>query len=137
MRAVLDVNVLVSAVLSPQGPPARIVARWLAGEFELVVSEQLLLELERTLAYPKLRERISQSDAAGLVELLRGIAEVAADPPVPPDRSSDPGDDYLLALGESTRALVVSGDAHLLELGESLPIVSPRAFLARPEAASD
>lgn len=38
MRAVLDPNVLVSALLSPTGTPARIVLAWAEGRFELVVS---------------------------------------------------------------------------------------------------
>lgn len=136
MRAVLDVNVLVSAVLTPHGPPARVLARWLAGEFELVVSEHLLLELERTLAYPKLRARVSATDAAELVALLRQAAIVAADPSAPPRRSSDPDDDYLLALAEDAKALLVSGDGHLLEAGEGLPILNPRDFLAQLDSAS-
>ena len=39
MRAILDVNVLVSAVLSPAGRSAALVLRWLGGEFELVTSD--------------------------------------------------------------------------------------------------
>ena len=51
MRAVLDPNILIAALLSPGGAPAQIVSRWLGGEFELVVSEALLSALERALAY--------------------------------------------------------------------------------------
>ncbi len=47
MRALLDVNILISALLSRRGGPAQLLTRWLAGEFELVVSEALLSELER------------------------------------------------------------------------------------------
>jgi predicted nucleic acid-binding protein len=44
-------------------------------------------------------------------------------------RSADPGDDYLLALAESEKAIVASGDRHLLELADRFPIRSPRGFL--------
>jgi predicted nucleic acid-binding protein len=47
VRAVLDPNIAIAALLSQQGAPAQIVSRWHDGEFELVVSEQLLAELER------------------------------------------------------------------------------------------
>ena len=47
MIITLDANILIAAVLSRSGPPAQIVARWPAGEFELVVSESLLDEVER------------------------------------------------------------------------------------------
>ena len=134
MRAVLDPNVLIAAVLSRSGAPAQIVSRWLGGEFELVVSESLLAELERALAYPKLRSRVSPSEAAELVALLAHSAVVAPDPRAPVRRSSDPGDDYLLALAESERAVLVSGDRHLVELGGNLPVETPRAFLEALEA---
>ena len=128
MRAVLDANILISALLSRSGSPAQIVARWLAGEFELVVSEVLLAELERAFAYPKLRSRLAAADAAQFVALLRSAAVLAPDRPNPPRRSPDPGDDYLLALAEGQKALLVSGDHHLLGLVDRFPVRSPRAF---------
>ena len=129
MRAVLDPNILIAALLSPTGAPAQLVGRWLGGEFELVVSEALLAELERTLAYPKLRRRVTADETAELVGLLRDGAILTSDPPHPPHRSSDPGDDYLLALAERERAVLVSGDQHLLALSDQLPIQTARAFL--------
>ena len=47
MRAVLDPNVLISALLAPKGAPGQVLAKWVIGEFELVVSPLLLAELER------------------------------------------------------------------------------------------
>jgi len=118
VRAVLDPNVLISALLSPNGVPAQLVSRWLEGDFELVVSERLLAELNRALRYPKLRDRIRRPEAAAFVALLEATGVVASDVSRPPRRSADPGDDYL-----------VSGDAHLVELADRLPVRSPRAFL--------
>ncbi len=129
MRAVLDPNILIAALLSPTGAPGQLVGRWLAGEFELVVSEALLAELERALAYPKLRRRVSAEEAAELGALLRDGAILAPDPANPPRRSSDPGDDYLPALAESERAVLVSGDHHLLALANEFPIHTARALL--------
>ncbi len=129
MRAVLDPTILIAALISSSGTPARIVQRWLGGDFELVVSETLLRELERALAYPKLRGRISEEEADEFLTLLRRAAIVAPDPPSPPRRSADAGDDYLIALAETELALLVSGDRHLLALAAQLPIKSTRAFL--------
>ena len=133
MRAVLDPNILISALLSRSGASAQVVRRWLAGEFELVVSELLLAELERALAYPKLRARIAAVDAAEFAALLRNGSIVAPDRPDAPRRSSDPGDDYLLALAEAQSALLVSGDRHLLGLADRFPIHTPRSFLEELE----
>lgn len=120
-------------MLAPTGAPAQIVAGWLAGEFELVVSNLLLAELEQALAYPKLRQRVARADVEELLGLLRDAALVGLDSPTPPRRSPDPGDDYLLALAESENALLVSGDQHLLAVADRFPIRTPRAFLAALE----
>jgi putative PIN family toxin of toxin-antitoxin system len=138
VRAVLDPNVIISALLSPDGAPAQALLAWLRGEFELVVSPLLLAELERALAYPKLRKRIEPQDAHHIIELLSSSANSAADPEEAPRvRSRDPGDDYLIALASSSSALLVSGDGHLLELDKALPILSPARFLERLALGDD
>jgi uncharacterized protein len=129
VRAVLDPNVLIAALLSRTGAPAQIVSRWLAGAFELVVSEALLAELARALRYSKIRERIAEGEASAFVELLRETGRLAPDAEPPARRSVDPGDDYFLALAKAERAVLVSGDQHLLTLAGELPIFTPRAFL--------
>jgi len=130
LRFVLDVNVLISGLLSRDGTPARLLEHWLEGHFELVVSERLLEELARTLREPKLSKRISEDEAAQFVTLLSELAEVAADPAgAPPARSADPDDDYLIALAAAERARLVSGDSHLLALTETIPVLAPRAAL--------
>jgi uncharacterized protein len=130
LRAVLDPNVLISALLSPMGAPARVLRAWIDGAFELILSPLLLAELDRALAYPKLRRRISPDDAARFVDWLRRTATLADDPDGPaPLHSPDPGDDYLLVLATSQAAALVSGDGHLLSLDTALPIYPPAAFL--------
>ena len=129
MRAVVDPNILIAALLTPNGAPAQIVSRWLDGEFELVVSEMLLAELERALADPKSRAPITSADTDEFVALLLRRAGVATDPSVAPSRSKDPGDDYLLALAESERAVLVSGDRHVLDLANEFPIRAAREWL--------
>ena len=104
-------------------------AKWPAGEFDVVVSPALLEELERAFGYPKLRKRMTTTNAVAFVAIVREAADIVDDPPAPPMRSPDPGDDYLLALAEQTGAVLVSGDRHLLGLASTLPVRTPRAFL--------
>ncbi len=132
MRAVLDPNIIISALLSPGGSPARVLRAWIDGRYELIVSPLLLAELGRALAYPKLRKRIDAEDARAVVAWLSGPGTLAADPDGPPPMPSpDPDDDYLITLAAAQAALLVSGDAHLLGLASHLPILSATAFLAR------
>jgi putative PIN family toxin of toxin-antitoxin system len=130
MRAVLDPNVLVSAVISPGGPPANVLRAWLEGRFDLVVSPQLLDELERALGYPKLRKHVRAEQAGALISLLRREAISTDDPSRAPNaQSSDPGDHYLLALAEQERCVLVSGDRDVLAVKGPLPVLSPAEFL--------
>jgi putative PIN family toxin of toxin-antitoxin system len=130
VRAVLDTNVVISAVLSPNGAPARVMQAWLGGGFELVASEMLLEELGRALRYSKLARRIDPDSASELVAIVRAGAVLIVDPAGSvPARSPDPGDDYLIALAVAARAVIVSGDNHLLSLRGEIPVYSPAEFL--------
>jgi predicted nucleic acid-binding protein len=104
---------------------------WQAGEFDLVISPNLLAELRRALAYPKLARLVPSPDADAFVAWIARSAVVAADPDGPPPiRSADPGDDYLLALAAAEHAILVSGDGHLTSLAGEFPIRTPVDFLA-------
>lgn len=137
MRAVLDVNVLISALLSPGGAPARALLAWREGRYELVVSPRLLTELERALAYPQIARRLPAGRSADVLALIAHEAAIADDPPDPRPQSRDPDDDYPLALAQDRRALLVSGDADLLALADRLPVFSPSAFLGWLEQHAD
>jgi putative PIN family toxin of toxin-antitoxin system len=131
VRAVLDPNVIISGVLSPSGTPADVLRALDRGEFELIVSHALVDELGRALAYPKLRARITEEDAVGVVRWVSETATTVSAPRTTPTvRSVDPGDDYLIVLASAHRAALVSGDKHLLGLVNEIPVFSPRDFLA-------
>jgi putative PIN family toxin of toxin-antitoxin system len=128
VRAVVDVNVLISGVLS-KGASAEILRASRDGLFELVVSELLLAELRRALASSKVRTKIPPEKAAAFVNWVRDHASLADDPESPPPVSSrDPDDNYLLALAINRRAFLVSGDQDLLALGDDFPILTPARF---------
>jgi putative PIN family toxin of toxin-antitoxin system len=131
VRAVLDPNVLVSAAISPAGPPRRIIGAWVDERFELVASTALLEELADVLARPKFRRFISTELAAEFVNGLAQDADMVDDPPDPAAVSADPDDDYLIALARAANAdCLVSGDRHLLDLADpDPPVLTPRQFL--------
>jgi hypothetical protein len=130
-RAVLDPGVLVSALITPTGAPARLLLSARTGSFDLVVSPLVLEELESVLRREKFRRYIDLDGVAAYMHLLRRDAEVVADPEGPPPiRCADPDDDYLIALAHSQRAALVSGDRHLLDLAEKIPVCDPAEFSA-------
>lgn len=131
IKLVLDVNVLVSALLSSTGAPATLLRAWLQGAFELVMSPKLLAELSRALAYPKIAKRIPRADADAFVDLLARQAVNVPDPKHVEQVTQDPADDYLFALARAaTAAAIVSGYHHLTDLPAARPPVrTPRTAL--------
>lgn len=131
-RVVLDLNVLVSARISPAGAPAAVLSAWVDGAFELVVSRQLLDDLEGVLSRAKFRPYLDGREAVDYVRVLRRWAVVAPEPDDVPSVTPDPEDDRLVALARSAGAAVlVSGDAHLQGLGGPGPVVkTPGEFLS-------
>ncbi|MCL4449473.1 MAG: putative toxin-antitoxin system toxin component, PIN family [Actinobacteria bacterium] len=132
MRAVVDVNVIISALLNRNGTPAKVIQAWLQGIFEIVVSLKLLEELERALKYKKLQKYIKMSEIAELIEFFRLEGSLVEDPQESlPISSKDPDDDYIISLALSTQSVIVSGDSHLLALSDEIPVYSPIDFLER------
>ena len=135
MRVVLDANVLVRALIRPKGPPGQILDRLLRGEdFGLVASPAMLDELRGALHYPRVRKYLplTQDETDLWVDALQAIAVVVEGRPSRRVIAADPGDDiYLFAAVDGLADYIVSGDRHLLDLGEfeGIPIVTPRVFL--------
>src|SRR5208283_2686669 len=133
MRAVLDTNILVSALISPTGHPAAIYDAWEDGKFTLLTCAEHLEELRTTLQKPRVAELISPHKAGRLVNQVRKLAEDIG--PLPRvKRSPDPTDDFLLALSEAGKAdYLVTGDKSgllALDRHKATQIVSAREFAA-------
>lgn len=131
LRVVLDPGVLIAALISRSGSPAHLIRRWQEGHFDLLVSPTLLNELAAALSRDKFRRYMTRSEAMRFVVWIRYAGVLVNDPPTERGLTPDPGDDYLVALAQSTDAdLMVSGDRHLTELRNPRPpVLSPREFL--------
>ena len=130
IRAVLDTNVVVSALLF-SGPPSRLISAWQSGRLRLVVSAPILDEYIRVLAYPKFK--LTNTEIRGLLEeeLIPFMETVTAVPTNIPDlRDPDDAKFITCAVAAGVRWLV-RGDDDLLSLHhvESVDILSVTAFL--------
>ncbi len=108
LRAVADVNVLVSAARSPNGLCGRLLDDATTGRWRPVLSVLLIQELEEVLARPKFRDVLGQEATDRVLADLLSIAEWAPDPAaaaIPATR--DPDDEYLLALARSAEVDVL------------------------------
>jgi putative PIN family toxin of toxin-antitoxin system len=131
MRVVLDTNVLLSALISPHGPPDVIYRAWRAARFEIVTSVTQLDELRRASRYPKFKT-ILQPHRVGTMVNNRQRAVVLESLPTDIE-ADDPFDAFLLAMAVAGEAeYLVTGDyrAGLLQrehIGHTR-IVTPAAF---------
>ncbi len=129
-RVVLDTNVLISAFLSPLGKPFACLS-WVIDNATLIMSRELVEELETRLARPKFAKYLSETRRRAVVADLAMVAvqvELAGAVKV----CRDPDDDKLLEMTAVGRAdCLVTGDQDLLVLDtfQGIPILTPAGFL--------
>lgn len=130
LRAVLDANVIISALIQPKGASGQILTRLFdADSFELIVSPAILAELRRSLSYPKVRKYIKSSDED--LDLWVASLELIAQPVDGNIRIHAVAEDPdIEAAVEGLAQFLVPGDKHLLSLKsyENIRIVTPRVF---------
>lgn len=134
MRVVVDTNVFVSALLSPQGIPSQLFQYWELHYFDLLVAEESMAELERVLHYPKVRKGLRSTDAelAEFVRLFKAKGLLVAPQETIRAITTDVSDNLYLEIAVAGDAqYIVSGDKHLLHLQEyqGIPIITPAEFL--------
>jgi putative PIN family toxin of toxin-antitoxin system len=131
MRVVLDTNTLVSALLSPNGPPRQLLDAARVRAFELCSSPILMAELLDVVSREKFTRRFTEAGLTPLaiVSEIRRLASLVVPDSVPRVVADDADDDHVLACALAGKAdLIVSGDKHLLGLGaeyQGIPIVPP------------
>lgn len=135
-RVVVDSNVWISAALSPQGAPAQLTRRVLAGG-TVVFSADTFTELEQRLWKPKFDRYIDTERRRRILHDLSAIAFWVEPPPdiASQRHSRDPDDDKFIHAALAARAhWLVSGDQDLLTVPAmaGLSIVSPAAALQQP-----
>lgn len=133
MRAVLDTNVVVSALLWG-GTPERLIQAAIDGALELATSPALIEELREVLARPPLASRLTQERmrAEQAVSLYARLATQVSPLAIEKIVTADPDDDEVLACAIAARAdLVVSGDRHLtaLKTHRGIRILTPALAL--------
>lgn len=112
LRAVLDANVYISAIIQPAGTPGRLVERFLRdADFEIVLSPAIVDEVMRALAYPKVRKLLRGVDAQLWFEDIVMLADLVVGAQQLSGICDDPDDDkYLAAALEGRAGYVVTGD---------------------------
>jgi len=137
VKVFVDTNILISYLLEPgrNSAVSTVFRSGLRGDFDLVISQEILDELERSVqTKPYLRSRISQPDLTAFLRLVAGAAEIrdSIDAGLL-DFSRDMSDNFVLLHAIAANVdLVLTGDQDLLVLDAigHIRIVDPVDFLA-------
>jgi putative PIN family toxin of toxin-antitoxin system len=135
MKVVLDANIIVSAVISDKGNPAKVFQMWLDEEMEVVLTLAILDEIRRVIYYPRLRKahRLPDEEIKVFLRLIAKRA-IIIDPNVELQVvADDPDDDMYIECAVSSNAeFIITGDKHLLDIESyaGIQIVNAAAFLA-------
>jgi len=132
MRAVIDTNVLVSAVIFPNSVPRQAVRKALHDGI-LLFSDPTLNELKTVLFRSKIDRYVTREERAVFLAQLESVAEMV--PTVQIVRECrDPKDDKFLEVALNGRAdVIITGDADLLRMHpwRGIAILTPADYLRR------
>jgi putative PIN family toxin of toxin-antitoxin system len=109
IRAVVDTNVIVSALISPSGNEALILLAVRQGLIKPYFSDAILQEYAEVLARPKFGFPPDEIEA--LIALVRSQGEEVPDPASLPSGSPDPADAKFLACAKAAEVeFIVTGN---------------------------
>ena len=137
IRAVLDTNILVSALITKKtSPPQQLYTAFTTQQFLLVTSPPILAEVEDVINREEIIKyhKRTPRERKAIMEQLIQLSYVALESLASQEAiiKQDPKDDkFLYAALESHAEYIVSGDHHLLNLKEyeTITIVTPTDFL--------
>jgi len=114
-KIVIDTNVFISAVLFGK-QPWKILSLCQAGEFQLLMSKNIITEYTRVLAYPKFKLTHEEINYILKKELIPYISPIKVKSEFEIIKD-DPSDNMFLSLAHDGKGqYIISGDKHLLEL---------------------
>ena len=131
LRVVVDVNVYVSAHLSPEGPAFQVLKAIDAKVIRLVASPDLVTEIDEVLHRQKFHALIEKHRADKTVIDIRRTAEMHYPDEYPTPITRDADDDYLVHLARTAKVdYLISGDRDLLEAGvDDVSVIAPGVFV--------
>ena len=135
MRLVLDTNTALSGLLWG-GAPGRLIDAAVLGRIDLFSSMALLAELEDVLVREKFVKQLNKRSlrVRDLLDGYAALVQIVVPALITPTVIRDPADDQVLAAALAGQVdLIVSGDAHLLDLKnfQTIEIVTPAIACVR------
>ena len=127
---VLDTNVVISAILFG-GIPGKLIELWKKGSITPLITEDIMAEYLRVLAYPKFK--LSEEEVHYIIhQEILPFFKVVNSKPGPSIIKKDPDDDKFIQCAIAGQAkIIISGDRHLLaqKSYKEIKILTPSQFL--------
>lgn len=123
-RIVIDTNVLVSALLSPEGNSAKIPALALNDQISICYDSRILLEYENVLNRPKFP--FAPEDVSGLLDMIVQIGTAVVAGPLA-DHFTDEADKKFYEVAKYSGAKLITGN--LKHFPNDSDVLSPVEFL--------
>ena len=138
MRLVLDTNSAISGLLWG-GTSGQLIAAAETGRIEIASSMPLLSELQGVLVRAKFAQQLTKRGltVSDVFDGYAALVTMTLPASISPTVARDPADDQVLACALAAAAdLIISGDAHLLDLKRfhGIDIVTPAEALRRISA---
>ncbi len=135
LKAVVDTNVLVSGTILSRGNPYQVLEAWRRSQFILVLSSDIIAEIETVLRRPKIFKKygLTENLLARLANALNAEALVIRPDPIEHLADVEAADLKFLACAYAGAAdYLVTGDRALLQFKtyRATRIVSPGVFLS-------
>ena len=127
---VIDTNVVISALLFG-GVPGQLIDLWKTGRIVPLITEEIMTEYIRVLAYPKFKlseEEINYIIHQEILPFFKVVKSVPGSLII----KEDPDDDKFIQCAEAGKAtIIISGDRHLLALKsyKDIEIRTPNQFI--------
>ncbi len=118
LRVVFDTNVLVSIIIR-SGKPRELWNYVMNGKITLTLSDELIEEFNEVVSRPQFRRYLKRPRLMRFQRALIQLAKIYRIRTHFPQVTADPDDNIVLETAYAGRAdYIVSGDKHLLKLGE-------------------
>ncbi|MHB0990869.1 MAG: putative toxin-antitoxin system toxin component, PIN family [Burkholderiales bacterium] len=129
MRAVIDTNILVSALLTPSGVSSQVIAAMRSQALVPVISQNILEEYMEVLFRP--RFGFKRDEIVSLLMDMKGLALFLNPQSIPPQGLPDPDDAPFIATALTAGCVIITGNKKHFPPEIGVKIFSPAEVLLR------
>ena len=126
-QAVIDTNVLVSALIKPSGPPGKIIAAMRRGELLPIISYTVFAEYVQVLTRPRFGFR--NQEIRAILDMIEQISPMLEPPSISLAGLPDPKDAPFIALARYAGCPVITGNTKHFPAEAGIVVLTPAEWV--------